>query len=530
MKHIVSAILAGYLKECNEEEVWNLLEVPSLQELGDYSLPCFSLAKKRKKAPQVIAQELEKQLTEENGNGIIDHVISMNGYLNVFLDRSQCISMILSRAAKDDYGASTIGAGKTICMDYSSPNIAKNFHVGHLRTTLIGNSLANIYSKLGYQVVRINYLGDWGTQFGKLITAYKKWSSKEKVEAYGIEELLRIYVLFSKEAENNPDLMDEARMWFSRMEAKDEEALFLWTWFKKISLIEFERIYELLNVKFDCYSGESCYRDQVAHLVDELAEKHLLVESQGANVVMLDAYELPPCLIQKKDGSSIYTSRDIAAAIDRKQQYQFCKCLYVTGLEQKLHFAQVFQVLQLMGDDWAKDMVHVPYGLVSLDGEKLSSRNGTVIYAEDILQEAVKRAQNLIEEKNPNLTDKETIAKQVGIGAIIFHDLYNQRIKNINFKWDDVLSFSGATAAYIQYTYARANSILRKNGAAMQETMDADNVSLHLCDDSSYSLLRLLNEYPDKIIEAARLLVVTIAQKIIKDAMALLEIQCPEEM
>lgn len=568
MKQMVSHMLVSYLDGFTDEEIFNLLEVPPDQELGDYSLPCFQMAKNMKKAPQQIAEDLKERLQEQEMNGIIKSVNSIKGYLNIHLNRAVYIRMILKKLLEKDYGASQNGDKKTICIDYSSPNIAKNFHVGHLRTTLIGNSLANIYNKLGYHVVRINYLGDWGTQFGKLIVAYKKWSSKELVEKRGIEELLRIYVLFSKEAENNHSLMDEARMWFSKMELQDKEALSLWQWFKEISLVEFQRIYDLLDVKFDCYSGESIYQNQVAALVSELTQKQLLVESQGARVVPLQEYDMPPCLITKMDGGSIYTSRDLAAALDRKKQYQFNKCLYVTGLEQKLHFSQVFKVIELMGYEWSKDLVHVPYGLVSLGGEKLSTRNGTIVYAQDLLFEAINRARNLINEKNPNLIEKEKISKQVGVGAIIFHDMYNQRIKNIDFKWEEVLSFTGATGAYIQYTYARAKSILRKAGKNFLEDINIEELSVNLCDDISYSLLKLLEEYPSQIIEAAntyepsviakyvysvavmfnkfyaecnimnaessmkeaRLLIVFVTQTIIESAMFLLGIYCPEEM
>ena len=451
-------------------------------------------------------------------------------------------------------------------MDYSSPNIAKNFHVGHLRTTVIGNALYKIHEKLGYKVIRINHLGDWGTQFGKLIVAYKKWSSKEVVEKKGIQELLDIYVKFNNEKEEHPELMDEARDWFVKMEHGDEEALSIWEWFKDISIVEFERVYDMLGISFDSYTGESFYREKVPALVELLKEKKLLIESQGANVIDLSDYDMPPCMITKKDGSSIYHSRDIAAVLYRKEKYNFDKCLYVTGLEQSLHFKQVFKAIELMGYDFYKGLVHVPYGLVSLDGEKLSTRTGNIIYAEDILKEAIKRAEDLIEEKNPALDNKEEVAKQVGIGAVIFHDLFNQRIKNINFSWKEVLSFDGTTGPYVQYTYARAKSILRKYGKEIQyEVTDYQA----LIDDISFALIKTIGGYEKAVSSAAesyepsvvarylinlcsdfnkfyqecpilkeknekkkeaKLQLVNITAKIISEGCGLLGMECPEEM
>lgn len=539
------------------------IEIPSNIELGDFSLPCFTLSQTLKKSPKIIAEELCTHLSHRNNDNMISKVKAVNGYLNIYIDRVYFVNQIIRDVLKPSYGSSDIGNGKTICMDYSSPNIAKNFHVGHLRTTLIGNSFAKIYSKLGYDVVRINHLGDWGTHFGKLIVAYKKWSNKEMVEVNGIEELLRLYILFGNEAENNPELNDEARAWFAKMENGDDEALTIWQWFKDISLIEFERVYKILNIEFDSYIGESFYMDKVPALVSELKAKKLLVESQGANIISLDEYGMPPCLITKKDGSSIYHSRDIAAALYRKQTYNLDKCLYVTGMEQKLHFSQVFKAIELMGYNWANDLYHIPYGLVSMDGEKLSTRKGNVIYAEDILNEAVLRAQNAIQEKNPDLQDKNNTAKKIGIGAVIFHDLSNQLSRDVHFNWDEVLNFDGMTAPYIQYTYARAKSILRKSH------IDNTDVDLaYLIDDISYEIVKKIALYPDIVKDAAvkfepciiaryaynlsnlfnrfyhecrilsvdeqlkkaRIVLVDAVQKVISDAMSLLGIECPEEM
>ena len=454
------------------ELITQLMEVPPEESMGDLALPCYQLAGVLRKNPKMIAEELQAAIlpyTDELG---IKRIEAVNGYCNFFLDRERYVQSCLVQLMQENFGIEKTGLGKTICMDYSSPNIAKNFHVGHLRTTLIGNSLYKIYDKLGYHVVRINYLGDWGTQFGKLVVAYEKWSSREAVEEKGIEELLRIYVKFHQEAKTNPALVQQAREWFVRMEQKDEIAVSYWQWFKETSLVEFERVYNLLGVSFDVWSGESVYQDKVPALAKELEEKGLLIESQGAQVIDLSSYDMPPCLITKSDGGSIYHSRDMAAAIDRKQTYDFVKCLYVTGLEQTLHFKQVFQALKLMGYDWADSLVHVPYGLVSLGGEKLSSRNGNIVYAENILKEAIQRAESTIKETRPFLIekssdapDKESVAKMVGVGAVIFHDLFHQRIKNVNFSWDEVLSFEGSTGPYIQYTYARAKSIMRKSGS-----------------------------------------------------------------
>ena len=565
MKKKICKYIAKNLGNINEEEVMKLIEIPPDEKLGDFALPCFSFAKIMHKNPKVIAEELQDVLQGEKQDLGIEKVKVVNGYLNIFMNRAIYVRYWIDKFTKADFGMMNTGVGKTICMDYSSPNIAKNFHVGHLRTTVIGNSLYKIYEKLGFQVVRINHLGDWGTQFGKLIVAYKKWSDKDSVAEKGIEELLRIYVKFNKEAEKNPELMDQARSWFIKMEQNDEEAIQIWKWFKEISLLEFSRVYELLGVSFDSYTGESFYRDKVPALVEELRAKNLLMESQGANVIDLSQYNMPPCLITKSDGGSIYHSRDIAAVLFRKEKYHFEKCLYVTGLEQSLHFKQVFKAIEVMGYEWADALVHVPYGLVSLEGEKLSTRSGNIIYAEDILHEAIGRAKSLIQIKNPDLPDKEEVAKKVGVGAIIFHDLFNQRIKNVDFSWEDVLSFEGTTGPYVQYTYARAKSILKKNIDEMiPETIDF-NV---LIEDTSYVLIKALSGYEETIIKAAkryepsiiarylitvatafnkfyhecpilqadekkkkaRLVLVDLTQSIILDACSLLGMDCPEEM
>lgn len=565
MKEKICKCIANTLGNLSEYEVMKLIEIPPEDKMGDFALPCFSFSKVLRKNPTIIAKELKGAMQEVQGELGIEKLEAVNGYLNIFMNRTKYIQYWIDKMKEPEFGIVKNGSGKTICMDYSSPNIAKNFHVGHLRTTVIGNSLYRIYEKLGYKVVRINYLGDWGTQFGKLIVAYKKWSDEATVKEKGIEELLRIYVKFNTESEKNPELVDEARQWFVKMEQNNEEAIEIWKWFKEISLLEFTRVYELLGVSFDSYDGESFYRDKVPSLVEELKNKGLLKESQGANIIDLSDYDMPPCLITKSDGGSIYHSRDIAAILYRKENYGFDKCLYVTGVEQSLHFKQVFKAIDVMGYDWADTLIHVPYGLVSLEGEKLSSRNGNIIYAEDILNEAIERAYHLIEDKNPDLPDKEEAANKVGVGAIIFHDLFNQRIKNVDFSWEDVLSFDGTTGPYVQYTYARAKSIIKKNKDVVEYERIDCNV---LTEDMGYALIKALSGYEEAIEKAAeryepsviarylvsvatsfnrfyhecpilqaeektkqaRLILVDLAQRMILDACSLLGMSCPEEM
>lgn len=554
-----------------KEQAEELMEIPPEENMGDFAFPCFQLAKVLRKSPAIIANELRENLQSSLEDLGVEKVQTVGGYCNIYMNRSVYAESILEGINTANLGVKAVGNGKTVCMDYSSPNIAKNFHVGHLRTTVIGNSLYKIYDKLGYHVERINHLGDWGTQFGKLIVAYKKWSSKDAVEAEGIQELLRIYVKFEKESKEDATLIENARKWFVKMEQNDEEALSYWEWFKDISMVEFERIYELLGMEFDSYLGESFYRDKVPALVAELKEKKLLTESQGAQIIDLSAYDMAPCLILKNDGGSIYHSRDIAAILYRKEMYDFEKCLYVTGLEQSLHFKQIFKAVELMGYDWSEGLVHVPYGLVSLAGAKLSTRAGNFIYAEELLHEAIERASKAIATKNPGLADKEETAKKVGVGAVIFHDLYNQRIKNIDFSWDDVLSFEGTTGPYVQYTYARAKSILRKACKTMNAEVFGEQigkVSRLLTDDATYALVKVLGEYEASVYKAAqryepsvvaryavslatafnkfyhdcpilqateeikqaRLLLVDLTQKVLADACGLLGIECPEEM
>lgn len=541
------------------------MEVPPEEKMGDLALPCHGLAKKLRQDPKFIAARIAEKLNEQKENLGIERAEHAGAYCNLYWNRELYVKNCMAKLHSENFGMAQIGAGRTICMDYSSPNIAKNFHVGHLRTTIIGNALHKIFQKLGYDTVRINHLGDWGTQFGKLIVAYKLWSSKELVEDKGVEELERIYKKFNEEATKDENLIGEARKWFVKMEQDDPEALKIWEWFKEISMAEYERIYKLLGISFDAYVGESFYRSKVPALVEELREKNLLTESQGAKVINLDAYQMPPCLIMKRDGGSIYHSRDIAAALYRKDKYNFAKCLYITGLEQSLHFKQVFCAVEMMGYDWAEDLVHIPYGLVRLEGMKLSSRSGNTIYAEDILKEAMERANFAILEKNPNLEDKEAVARAVGIGAVIFHDLFHQRMKNVDFSWEEVLNFDGNTGPYVQYTYVRGKSVLRKYG----KPINFDKVDFKaLTDEGAYQLIKALNGYEEAVnaaaekyepsvlaryvtslavafnkfyqecsilkeeetVKQARLALTELVQAVLQDGCGLLGMECPEEM
>lgn len=500
MKNKIVELLDNAIDVLDANQINEFLEQPPKPELGDYAFPCFRLAKELRKAPQQIASDIKDSIVCPD---FIDKIEVQGAYINFFTKKDAYAKEVITRSISDSFGSSEEGKGKTICIDYSSPNVAKNFHVGHLRTTVIGNSLYKIYSKLGYNVERINHLGDWGTQFGKLIVAYKNWGTEEAVKEKGIEELMRLYVLFHEEADKNPELEDEARSWFHKMETGDEEALKIWKWFFDISLEEFKRTYKLMNMEFDHFTGESFYRDMTEDVVSELESHGLLQDSEGAKIVDLSEYDMAPCLILKNDGSSIYATRDIAAVEYRKKTYNFEKCLYVTGQEQKLHFAQVFKVMELLGNEWAKDsLIHIPYGLVSLGGEKLSTRGGNVIYAEDILKEAISKIREIIEEKNPDLSDeeKDEASRIVGVGAVIFNDLYNQRIKDVSFKWEHITSFEGETGPYVQYTYARCSSILR-NVEDFDVNSDIDYSIL--TDPSSVDLLKEIDKFPQIIKEAA---------------------------
>ena len=479
-----------------KEEIEASITLPKDLSLGDFALPCFRFAKALHKAPNMIAEDLAKI----DYKGAFEKVEAVNGYLNFKVDKKaqakQVIEEILQK--KEAYGKSDIGKGKTVCIDFSSVNIAKPFHMGHMLNTSIGSALYKIYKELGYNAIGINHLGDWGTQFGKLIVAYKKWGDKKDIEERGVRGLLDIYVKFHKEAEEHPELDDEARHWFKQIEDGNKEALDLFYWFKDITLKEVDKIYKRLDVTFDSYAGESFYNDKMEPVVKELEEKHLLTDSEGAKVVMFDDPKMPPCIIKKSDGATLYATRDLAAAFYRKKTYDFYKCLYVVAYQQNLHFKQWFKVVEMMGYDWYKDLYHVAHGMVSLENGALSTRDGNVVFLEDVLNTCVAKARRVIEEKNPNLENKDLVAEQVGVGAVIFAMLYNSRIKDITFSEDKVLSFEGETGPYVQYTYARCNSLLEKCGDIVGD-IDYSGID----NESAAEVIRTLSKYQDVLIDAS---------------------------
>lgn len=478
------------------EEIAPLLELPPDSAMGDYAFPCFKLAKALRKGPPMIAGELVKVIDA----GFLSKVEAVGGYLNFFIDKALYASSVLSEVMEsgERYGSSDMGAGKTICIDYSSINIAKRFHIGHLSTTAIGNALYRIYSFLGYKCVGINHLGDWGTQFGKMIAAYKHWGSREMVEQGGVQALSDLYVRFHAEAEKDPSLEDEGRAWFKKIEQGDEEAVSIWQWFKEMTLKDANRVYDMLGVKFDSYAGEAFYMDKMEPVIEELRQKNLLKESDGASIVDLEEYKMPPCLILRSDGATLYHTRDLAAAFYRKATYNFDKCLYVVAYQQDLHFRQLFKVIELMGYDWAKDLEHVSFGMVSYEGQALSTRHGHVIYLEDLLNRSIDKARAIIDEKSPQLENKDEVARKVGIGAVVFFALSAGRIKDIDFWWDRALNFDGETGPYVQYTYARCCSVLGK------ANVDAQPDYAGLSDAEAQDVVRLLEQFPALVKEAAQ--------------------------
>ena len=477
------------------EEIYELLALPPNTEMGDYALPCFKFAKILRKSPVMIAESLKDTVKTDD---VISEVSAVNGYLNFKIDKNGFVRATLDKilAQKDKYGASDEGAGKTVCIDYSSINIAKPFHIGHLSTTVLGGALYRIFDFLGYKAVGINHLGDYGTQFGKLISAYKRWGDRETIEKGGIRALNELYVRFHREAEERPEYEDEARAYFKKIEQGDEECLALFRWFKELTLKDVQKIYDMLDIRFDSYAGESFYSDKMQPVVDELKEKGLLTESRGAQVVDLEEYGMPPCIILKSDGSSLYATRDMAAAIYRKREYDFYKCLYVVAYQQNLHFKQFFKALEMMGKEWSKDLVHVAYGMVSLEEGTMSTRKGNVVFLEDVINKCIEKAYTIIDQKNPNLENKEDVAKKVGVGAVIFGALYNSKIKDIVFSYDKVLNFDGETSVYVQYTCARANSVLQKGG--VPETFEIPA----LCTEE-IELVKALATFPETVKAAA---------------------------
>lgn len=480
------------------QDVENALETPKEAKLGDICLPCFKFARTMRIAPPAIAQKL---LPRVESLPFVEKVEVVGGYLNVFFDRNTVAQMALASANDDKVGSSDEGAGKTICIDYSSVNIAKPFHIGHLSTTVIGGALYRIFEHLGYNVVGINHLGDWGTQFGKLIVATNKWSSLEEVAQNDEYFLNKLYVRYHQEAEEHPEMDDEARAWFKRIEDGDKEATAYFDVFKKVTMKAVGKIYDRLKIKFDSYAGESFYNDKMQPCLDILKDKGLLVESDGAQVVNLDEYGMPPCLLVKADGATLYATRDIAAAYYRKKTYDFYKCLYVVAYQQNLHFKQLFQVLKLMDFAGADDMEHVAFGMVSMEDGSMSTRKGHVVWLQEVLDKAVEKARAIIEEKNPDTKNKDEIAESVGVGAVVFSALWNNRIKDIVFSYDKVLNFDGETAPYVQYTYARCASALRKGG-----DIDFDNMDLSaITTDEGYDVIKSVITFGDSVRLAAKL-------------------------
>lgn len=495
-KELIASELAKVIDSLDQDAILNLLEQPKSSDLGDIAFPAFSLAKVERKAPQAIAADIAEKIDQS----AFEKVVATGPYVNFFLDKSKISDQVIKSVieAGADYGQQDEGNGQNITIDLSSPNIAKPFSVGHLRSTVIGDALSNIFRKMGYNTIKINHLGDWGKQFGLLMVAYKKWGSKEAVEANPIDELLKLYVRINAEIENDPELDDEGRLWFKKLEDGDPEATELWQWFRDESLVEFNRIYKLLGVEFDSLNGEAFYNDKMDEAVQILEEKGLLKESKGASIVELDDVNLPPAMIKKSDGATLYITRDIATAIYRARTYNFVKNIYAVGQEQSNHFRQLKAVLKKMGFDWSDDMVHVDFGLVTKNRQKLSTRKGNIILLEPTLQEAISRAKAQIEEKNPELENKEEVAHAVGVGAVKFYDLKTDRRNGYDFDLEAMVSFEGETGPYVQYAYARIQSILRK--ANFTPSTDA---TYSLSDPESWEIIKLLQDFSRVVKRAA---------------------------
>jgi arginyl-tRNA synthetase len=476
-------------------EVLSLIEIPADETLGDFAFPCFKLARAFRKPPAAIAAEIAGALKLP---AFIAETKVVGAYINFFLDRRQFIQDTLSEVSRKgaSFGSADYGRGRTVCVDYSAINIAKPFHMGHLSSTVIGNSLCRIYEFLGYKTVGINHLGDWGTQFGKLIAAYKKWGDREEIERDSVNAMLKLYVKFHDEAEKDESLNDEGRAWFKKIEDGDAEALEIFNWFKELTLKEAGVIYDMLGVKFDSYAGESFYNDKMQPVIDELKSKNLLELSEGAYVVRLDDFELPPCIVLKSDGATLYATRDLAAAFYRKRTYDFAKCLYVVAYQQNLHFKQLFKVIELMGYEWAKDMEHVAFGMVSLEDGTISTRKGKVVFLKDVLDKAVEKTLSIIQEKSPGLENKDEVAKVVGVGAVVFDTLTAARIKDIVFSFDRVLNFDGETGPYVQYTHARCASLLRR--AEFDYKSEQKDFSA-LDNEEAFAAVKLLYTFPDAV-------------------------------
>ena len=488
----INTVFSG--ADVSTEDIASMLEYPPDTTMGDIALPCFKLSRTLRRSPVQIAQIIADGITDSS----IKRVEAVNGYLNISIS-DEYLSYILNDEVLsngDKYGSDTFGEGKTVVLDYSSPNVAKPFHIGHLGTTVIGHSLKKLHEFVGYNCIGINYLGDWGTQFGKMIVAYKKWGNRDEINAGGIDKLVELYVKFHHAAEGDPSLNDEARAEFHKLELGDEENISLWKWFIEISIAEYKKTYGQLGIEFDSYKGESFYTDKMPAQVQKLRDMGLLKIDDGASIVDLEEYHMPPCLILKRDGSTLYPTRDIAAAVYRKQEYNFDKAIYVTSAGQSLHFAQWFKVVELMQYDWYDKLVHVPYGTVSINGAKLATRTGNVILLKDLFAQAIEKVSEIMDEKNPNLENKEKVAEAVGVGAIVFYYLSSNRIRDINFVLEDALSFDGNTGPYVQYTYARTCSLIER-----AKDVELGNEIVFTSDDER-ELVKTLSRFPEKVLEA----------------------------
>lgn len=503
-RSLIGEIISNEIREIENLDVASLIEVPTDEKMGDYAFPCFRLAKEFRKAPDAIAAEIAEKLQK---NPMFESVENVNAYVNIKIKRTDFIKDVIEDAVLkgDSFTKSNEGEGKKVLVDYSSPNIAKPFHIGHIRSTVIGNALYLIYKNLGYDVVRINHLGDYGTQFGKMIVAYRKWGNKEDVQREPIKTLLSYYTKFHEEAGKNPELDEEARRVFVKLENGEAEEVALWKWFKEESLKEFEKVYKMLNIQFDSYAGESFYSDKIPAAVAQLEEKGLLKESQNSIIVDLDQFGLAPALVKKSDGSTLYITRDIAAALYRKDTYDFYKCLYVVASQQDLHFKQLFKVMELMGNQLAQNCIHVQFGMVSLAEGTLSTRKGRVVFLEDVLNKAVEKTREVVVEKGVVSENIDRVAEEVGIGAVVFNELAHNRIKDYTFDWDKVLNFEGETGPYVQYTHARSCSLLRKAGKDMvSKAKNLDNIDYEkLTSNTMYELAKLIHNMPEVIKEAA---------------------------
>lgn len=503
-KKELASVIAGALDNFGEDEAEALIETPPDSSMGDFAFPCFKLAAVYHKAPQKIAEELAGKLS---GSSAFFEVRNVNAYVNFFMNRAEVESDVIGEvlAKGDDYGKSDLGGNKPVIVEFSSPNIAKPFHIGHIRSTVIGNSLSKIYKALGYDVIRINHLGDYGTQFGKMIVAYRKWGNEEDVKREPIKTLLSYYVKFHEEAEKDPSLEDEARATFAKLENGEKEEVEIWQWFREESLKEFSYVYDLLGIEFDSYAGESFYSDKMPRVVKMMEDKGLLQESEGAQIVDLSDYDMPPALIKKKDGSTLYITRDITAAIYRKETYDFYRNIYVVASQQTLHFKQLFKIIELMGYDWADQCIHVPFGMVSLEEGTMSTRKGRVVFLLDVLNKSIEKTREIITEKNVPEELLDQTAHDVGIGAVIYQELSNNRIKDYTFSWDKVLDFDGETGPYVQYTHARCSSVLR-NDQDEADDLAAGKITpdmSELTGDVTYELIKAIGRYPDVVIEAA---------------------------